>query len=76
MQKSPIQEIMLVKPIILRSLLIVATPYENTYEGHLNESCHTCECVMSLKYEFTYEGHVDESCPAYERVMSLKYEYA
>jgi len=28
----------------------------------MNESCHTCGQVMSLKYECTYEGHMNESC--------------
>jgi len=27
----------------------------------MNESCHTCDRVMSVKYEYTYECHMNES---------------
>ena len=64
------------RPIILRSLLIVATPYVNAsflkceyvmshvwmrHGAHVNASCHTLECVVSHVY-MHHVTHVNASC--------------
>ena len=62
--------------VILRSILIVATPYEKVVSGiwmshvtHMNESCHTYEWVMSYTWR-NYIRDLKESCHTCEWVMS------
>ena len=46
----------------------------NFHEGHMNESCQTCEWVVSFKYEYIYESH-EWVMSWFYWFMSLKYEY-
>jgi len=69
------------RPIILRSLLLVATPYLlmrppqltshiwMCHVTHMNESHHTWEWVMSQIW-MSHATHMNESCHTYEWIMS------
>ena len=66
------------RPIISRSLLIVATPYKDQRMSHvmlhmwMNEwvmSCYTCECIMSHMW-MRHVTRVNELCQTCEWILS------
>ena len=56
------------RPMILRNLLIVVTPYL-LRQAWMSDSCHIYEWIMSHTW-MNHVTRINESCHTYERVMS------